>query len=158
VSSFDRAIQYVLDNEGGFSDDPNDHGGATRYGVTQSEAARHGFDVHTLTVDQAKSIYRTDYWHYDGVADQNIATKLLDMAVNMGDVTTVKIVQGICGVPKDGVIGPATLAAINTSSKLTLDALRSACVRRYARIVAADPTQSVFLVGWMERALKVPSA
>lgn len=154
MALFEKAIGYVLENEGGFSDDPNDRGGPTKYGITEAEATNHGYEVRALTIEQAKAIYVSDYWRFDDVADQRIATKLFDMAVNMGQRTAAKIAQRLCGVVLDGVIGPNTVAAIN--GKLTLDMLRDACVIRYAHIVAADPTQARFIVDWMGRALKVP--
>jgi lysozyme family protein len=158
MSNFSAAIQYVLDNEGGFSNDPADAGGATRYGITHAEAAAHGFDVDTLTLEQAKSIYEVDYWKFDAITDQRVATKLFDMCVNMGEATAIKMAQTAVGVPADGVMGPATAMAINARNPLLmLDALLTASVRHYASIVAAKPSQVVFLMGWINRALSLPT-
>lgn len=162
MASFEQAIQYVLDNEGPDSNDAADHGGRTRFGITEKEAKAWGYDIDKLTIDQAKYIYKRDYWKFDGIASQRIATKLLDMAVNLGLATTIKMTQRVTGTVVDGVIGPATIRAINYSTFdgagefISLLKLACSCADRYATIVANDHAQVVFLRGWMERALKLP--
>lgn len=162
MSTFENAIDYLIYNEAGddpngaFSDEPDDHGGPTRWGITQAEAQRHGFDVRALTREQASGIFKSDYWCFDGVVDQRVATKLLDMAANMGRGTAIRIAQKIVGVTADGVWGPATEAAVNSVGADLLAKLVTACVKRYASIVGADHTQAEFIVDWMDRALKVP--
>ena len=155
--SFDSSIAYVLANEGIDSNDPADRGGRTRFGITDHEAAAHGLDVVTLTLDQAKAIYRADYWVFDAIADRRVATKLLDMAINMGVGTAVRLAQIAVGVKVDGVLGPVTVVAINgTSPETMLASLVEAAVRRYIEIVLRDHSQLVFLRGWASRATKTP--
>ena len=162
MAIFEQAIQYVLDNEGGDSNDAADHGGRTRFGITEKEAKAHGIDIEKLTLDQAKAIYKSDYWKFDGIASQRIATKLLDMAVNLGPGTAAKLAQRVAGTVVDGVIGLATIRAINYCTPgeagefISLLKLACACADRYATIVADDHTQVTFLRGWMERALRLP--
>jgi len=156
MADFEKAVLYVLSNEGGFSDDVADRGGATRFGITHAEAAAHGLDVRTLTVEQAKQIYRADYWRFDSIAEQATATKLLDMAVNMGLGTAVKLLQHIVGVVQDGAMGSATANAANSAPNL-MGKLIEASVRRYAHIVGADHSQAAFIVGWIDRALRTPA-
>lgn len=163
MSTFEKAIDYVIENEtggdpnGAYSDDPDDYGGPTKWGVTQAEAERHGFDVRDLTRAQAEGIFRSDYWRFDGVGDQRIGTKLLDMAVNLGLGTTVKLLQQAVGVKADGAFGNVTMNAVNSAGPLLLFDLAHASARRYARIVAKDHTQARFIVDWIGRALKVPA-
>src|ERR1039458_2404067 len=83
MAQFLAAIQYVLLNEGGFSDDPNDPGGATNFGILQRELP--GVDIRTITREQAISFYLPNYWNkalYANIASQQVATKLFDMHVN----------------------------------------------------------------------------
>lgn len=160
MSNFESAISYVLANEGTDSNDAADHGGRTRFGITEAEARRHGYDVRKLTLDQAKGIYLKDYWRFDAITDQRVATKLLDMSVNLGLGTAIKMAQREARAPVDGVFGPATAALINDYRGLSdgfLWRLAHACVRRYADIVSNDHSQAVFLRGWIDRALKLPS-
>ncbi|MEN9903419.1 MAG: Bordetella virus, partial [Pseudomonadota bacterium] len=64
TDAFDAAIADLLGIEGGFSDDPADSGGATRYGITEAVARRHGYTgpMREMPSDLARAIYRADYW------------------------------------------------------------------------------------------------
>src|SRR5207302_958519 len=68
MATFDKAIGTVLEHEGGYSFDPNDPGGETKYGI--SRKAYPGLDVKALTLDQAKAIYKRDYWIYSRIQDE----------------------------------------------------------------------------------------
>ena len=75
--------------EGGYSDDPDDRGGKTKFGITEATARRLGYkgDMKDLTLDQAKKLYYDHYWkcwNYDKIEDERIATEMFDQAVNMG--------------------------------------------------------------------------
>jgi hypothetical protein len=161
MSNFDFALQFVLKAEGGYSNHPNDRGGQTNYGITQStlnDAKKLGIidnnvsSVKDLTLDDAKKIYKEMYWdkiNGDALpADLSIA--LFDTAVNMGDKTSVKMLQEILGVTQDGIIGPQTLAAIQNYNGNLVDNFLDAREARYETI-AKQPSQGVFLKGWLNR-------
>jgi len=57
MADFDRAIDFVLKWEGGLT---SDTGGLTKYGISQK--AYPDLDIANLTLEQAKAIYRKDYW------------------------------------------------------------------------------------------------
>ena len=66
---FEMVLPYVFASEGGFSDNPNDMGGRTNYGITQkaynSWNDRHKIprkDVKQITKEEAKQICYYDYW------------------------------------------------------------------------------------------------
>src|SRR5664280_2938609 len=106
MAQFLAAIQYVLLNEGGFSDDPNDPGGATNFGILQRELP--GVDIRTITREQAISFYLPNYWNkalYANIASQQVATKLFDMHVNLGLVPAVRIAQHALGFQDANVDG-----------------------------------------------------
>jgi len=156
-STFDAAIGFVLANEGGYSNDPADAGGPTRFGITHDEAQRHGLNVMTITVDQAMTIYRADYWAFDNVALQPVATKMLDIVVNFGVSGGMKIIQQAAQVQPDGVYGPATVAAINRlPADAMLRALCAASADHYIDIVLHRVSQLVFLKGWIRRSIRMP--
>ena len=113
--------------------------------------------VKKLSVKDAEEIYRNEYWKFDGIRDQPIATKLFDMSVNMGVGTAVKMLQRILGVDVDGIFGTRTLDAVNGDDPdiLMLD-LVQACINRYEAIIKNDPTQERFRKGWMRRAKSMP--
>lgn len=159
TSTFTDAIDYVLSNEGGDSNDAGDRGGLTRFGITFAEATSHGLDIKTLTVDRAKAVYLADYWRFDGIADQRVATKILDVVVNTGVIGGTKVVQRAVGVTPDGVYGPATQTAINTlAPEDALEQISQAVADRYVGICLNDATQLKFLRGWIRRAIRRPRA
>lgn len=165
--NFDQAFEHVIVAEGGdkYTNDPFDHGGPTKYGITQATlSAFRGkpvseSDVKNLTEQEAKMIYRSKYWNplaCDNIKSQIIATILFDQGVNKGITAAAKNIQEAVGVKVDGMIGPKTLAAIN--SKLDREtAFRFICISQegYARIVQKDHTQARFLVGWLRRTHKL---
>lgn len=155
MSSFDEAIGFVLENEGGYADNPDDPGGETRYGI--SKRAYPDIDIKNLTVAQAEQIYERDYWNplWASIDTQDIATKLLDLVVNLGEAPGVKIVQRSAGTVPDGIFGQHTLEAINsTNPGKLLREIRARQAVYYAETVIARPASASFLLGWMRRAVK----
>ena len=70
MSRFDECFKLVLNIEGGYSDNPADKGSKTNYGITEgtlNTAYRAGLaghnDIAKLTVDEAKTIYKANYWN-----------------------------------------------------------------------------------------------
>ena len=168
MASFDTALPFVLKHEGGWSDNPADPGGATMQGITLATAQRHGImtkaALRASTPEQRAAIYKADYWQFDGIDDQRVATKIFDMAVNFGRKTAVGMVQdalndvGASLIP-DGVYGPKTEASINAVDPGRM--LGLLCVeseQRYRGIVADRPKSRQFLAGWLRRAKEVPNA
>jgi len=150
MASFELAIPTVLENEGGYVNNPNDPGGETRFGISKRSYPR--LDIKNLTRDEAIEIYRTDFWKFDGVNDQCLATKIFDSYVNMGH-TAIKLLQRLLGQAQDGAWGPNTQAAVNSRiPELLLQNYRDALVQHYQDIVDANPAEHVFLVGWLIRA------
>lgn len=60
TSSWDAAIKFVLEHEGGYSNNPNDPGGETNFGISKRSYPE--LDIKNLTVFEAGQIYRKDYW------------------------------------------------------------------------------------------------
>lgn len=116
INSFDDAFAALMQNEGGYSNDPNDSGGETMYGITERVARRHGYAgaMKDLPLDLAKSIAKAEYWNpYQ--CDQMpplVAFQVMDAAYNGGK--PAQWLQAAVGVSADGVIGPQTLKAVQT--------------------------------------------
>ncbi|WLT32693.1 glycoside hydrolase family 108 protein [Geothrix sp. PMB-07] len=173
-SPLDNALAFTLGNEGGYVNHPADPGGATNFGIIQRNLDKWngahpelGFpgDVKDLTKDQASTIYRTDYWRWDGLSDAAIAIKLFDIGVNCSLEVAVKLLQKALNtlitapISVDGQPGPATLGAANAQSPSALmQALCQAQKNYYQSIVDRNPSQSVFLKGWLRRADRIPEA
>lgn len=54
---FEHAVSFVLAHEGGYSDDPDDDGGETKFGISKRSYPH--VDVDALTIEQAKVIYHS---------------------------------------------------------------------------------------------------
>jgi lysozyme family protein len=165
MASLAAAMPFLLRDEGGWSDDPADPGGATMHGVTFRTAQRLlGFttpdQLRAITPDQLMQVYGTpDYWRYDGIQDQRVATKIFDIGVDVGLGTEVRILQKVLGVAEDGVWGPATQAATNAQDPdQLLQALCDAAKEHYIAVAQAHPVEGKFLNGWEHRAEEIPDA
>lgn len=165
MGRFDRAVKYVLEQEGGDSNHPDDPGGRTRFGITEQTARRHGLDVRTLTREDAIHIYRIDYWlpAYDSIENEALAIKVFDFGVNAGTGRANRHLQMAAAdlgakLKIDGSLGPSSLNAVNRMDPDVL--LRRFAWRvwddHYTAIVAKQESQAVFLDGWRNRLSEVP--
>ena len=162
MATLEAAMPFLLKHEGGQCDNHNDPGGRTNMGVTQRNLTTFneahpelGFpaDVFSLSVEQATEFYRCEFWKFDNIIDQNVATKIFDLGVNFGDGTEIKIVQELLGICADGHYGPFTERAINSAdSETIIHWVCNAADARYKSIVTEHPSESVFLAGWLRRA------
>lgn len=105
----DRTIQ----EEGGYSNDPKDPGGETNWGISKRQYPLE--DIKNLTRAEALRLYYNDYWQKPGIAQLPIelAFQVFDCGVNIGTSTSVRLLQGVVGVPADGQVGPQTRAAVS---------------------------------------------
>ena len=174
---FERAMAFSLKWEGGrnftvVNGKPivkgaakNDAGGATAYGITWSTlktAHRAGIvqhdDICRLTLDEAKAIYRANYWYKYGWGQLEwpVCLCCLDCCINHGGFASILQRAAIdCGqsVVVDGKFGPKTFAALKTCDPLRLaGAIYRQRKNYYEKIIARNPKQEVFRKGWMRRA------
>lgn len=151
-----RAIDHVLELEGGFVDHPEDPGGATNMGITIGTLGefRGGSvsidDVKNLTREEAVRIYEARYWTRAkcDLMPAPIGFFLFDAAVNHGVGNATRMLQRALGVIDDGIIGPITLREIQESAPL--DLLEEFAAQRmyfYGRI----STFRTFGKGWSRR-------
>src|SRR5579863_10695098 len=154
------AVARVLANEGGYSSNPADPGGATRFGISAREYP--GVDIAALTRDDAIKINWRAWWLKFGFArlPDAAAAKTFDLSVNMGPAHAIECLQRAlraCGhrVSEDGALGDGTaLAASRADSAALISALRSEAAGYY-RVTAAlsrGPRANAdreFLTGWL---------
>lgn len=149
-----------------YTDDPNDRGAATCFGVSQQVwnqyfgRAVSPEEIQGMSKYDALAVMFKLYWlpaRLDQIKNAQIATALLDTYWgNPGG--TIKMAQQICNIlgqniTIDNVIGPQTIGAINSVNPNAFIAQLSVMVAaRYKDIVASDPSQQVFLSGWLARA------
>jgi len=156
MAEFEPAVEITLRHEGGYSSDPADPGGETKFGI--SKRTYPALNIAALTIDDAKEIYRRDFWHYDGITSQAIADKVFDLAVDCGVKSSTMMLQEAirdCGIPVlvDGLLGPKTITACNNlDPEKLLPALKERAVAHYTAIATANPEEQKFLAGWLKRA------
>lgn len=164
--NFDFAFQFTIGNEGKYSNHPRDRGGPTKYGITQADLSQwlekpaSIQDVKDMSLETAKAIYSAHYWNslgLDHVHDSGVATCMFDIGVVCGISIPPKFAQSICnahgaGLVQDGHLGPLSFAAINFLTPAVF--IRDFSVKtesRFRGIVARNPSQGVFLKGWLAR-------
>jgi lysozyme family protein len=155
---FLSAVEHVLADEGGYSINPADPGGATRFGI--SARAYPALDIAALTRDAAVEIYWREWWLRFGFArlPATVAAKTFDLAVNMGAANAIACLQRAlraCGLPatEDGVIGAVTAIACGRAEPAALmSALRSELAAHYRLVAANQSRDRAFLKGWLNRA------
>ena len=157
MKTFNEIIEKVLEHEGGYVNDPKDLGGETKYGITKRFYP--DLDIKNLTIEQAKEIYKKDYWDKNRIESlpQELWHIFFDMCVNMGRRTAVKILQRAAvnkgkDIEVDGGLGPKTIAALKG---VELDRVRAYRVKYYVDLITNKPEQEKFYLGWFRRSLEV---
>jgi lysozyme family protein len=163
MSSFAAAFKKIIVIEGGYSDDAADHGGETRYGISQRSYP--DLDIAALTLEAARTIYQRDFWDafsLGSLTSQAIAEEVFDSHVNTGPRVAIWLQQaynltnywqGNHDLQEDGDIGPLTIAAINTSPHpdRILKVLNGLQIGHYIQIVRKSPGQEKWFGGWLQR-------
>lgn len=137
---FSRAIDFSLKWEGGLSDDPDDPGGITKFGISfraHRHLGREG--IKNLTIEQAAEIYHAEYWK--PIAGDELPWPLnlavFDAAINTGVKRALTF-----------------LARANVSQKGPKEKGQIVCnVRRayYSNIVYKNPKMAKYMKGWTNR-------
>lgn len=154
---FKKAVELVLQHEGGYVNDPQDPGGETKYGISKRSYSR--IDIKNLTRDMALAIYYDDWWNrygYGMIADEELAAKVFDFAVNMGAKRAHMILQEAVNrtalerLTVDGILGPLSIEAINCHPypQWLLAELRLGAISFYVGL-----NKPRFIMGWIRRAL-----
>lgn len=148
MSRFDNVFARTIDSEGGYVNDPKDPGGETKFGISKRSYPK--LAIAALTLDDAKAIYRTDYWAVIRGEDlpQPLDEYVFDFAVNSGPTAAALALQGAVGALRDGYIGPKTLEAVKRHP--VADTLRLLFVER-AMIFALSQNDKTYGRGWFAR-------
>lgn len=82
---------WILEVEGGYSNDPKDAGGETKFGI--SKRSYPNLDIKNLTIEKAMEIYRKNYWEPLNLDKYSLPVSLVifDTAINMGRETALAI-------------------------------------------------------------------
>ncbi len=174
MADYNQALQLVLQNEGGYANDPNDQGGETYKGIARNMNSNWvGWTLIDLQKKQGnfpanlansselnaeiEQFYKVNYWDKvkgDDLADQRVANAIFDFAVNAGCGTSSILAQKVAEVTEDGVLGAASVTAINAiQPDQFLAYFTIAKIARYVSIVKSRPSSQKYFYGWVRRAL-----
>lgn len=169
-------ITALIKREGGYSDDAEDSGGKTIFGITESVARENGYlgDMRDMPLTAAHAIYRRRYWsgpRFDAVAELSpmIAAELFDTGVNCGPGVAAGFLQRALNVfnlggsrypdvAEDASLGPMTLAALQQflrwrgkEGEIVLTrALNCLQGARYFDLAHARQKDEKYVYGWLK--------
>ena len=143
-NNFQVAIKFTLRWEGKYVNNPNDPGGATNFGISLPYLQRVGIDknndgktdaedIKLLTIEDAITLYKRDYWDAFGCDNYKVplCVAVFDSYVNHS-AKTVDIL----------------LKKADGDWKKFIQARKD----YYGWRISQNPTQRIFLKGWLNRA------
>jgi len=180
MADFNQAYAITMNNEGGYANDSNDHGGETWRGIARNfwpswqgwlivdsiksqdpASLNNALGVNEQLEQFVLAFYKVEFWDCLSLSqldNQQIANQLFDISVNMGTGTAAKILQEAINIYTnnaltiDEKVGPLTIAA---ASKLDVESLFNSInnlrKERYEEIIANNPSQAVFRNSWFSR-------
>lgn len=160
MNRFERIFDYLLRVEGGYSDDKNDKGGKTKFGITEEDARKYGYKSRMRDLQlEVADIYNKNYYHKNGLdtlKSDKIALSVCDFIVNSGAWGAEKAQAALnelgFDLRVDGILGEKSLAALNEVDEAKFLEKYHDLQRRYYRVLAANkPSQKKFLTGWLNR-------
>lgn len=174
MSSFERALPYVLKNEGGIYDARETTGEYTFKGISQKFLILINYrtiDPTLLSDKEISDLYEKYFWnqyHLGLVNNHRESTKIFDMYVNMTPEGAGRCVQNSinsCILQKpgieslinvDSILGPKTLAALNDCDPTNFLANLISNLEGYYKAIAIGNNKGN-LAGWLKRARELPS-
>lgn len=176
MGNFNEAYLLTGHNEGGYANNPSDHGGETYAGISRkfwpawqgwviidAIKKQYGTTENTINLWAKKSdnlqlliasFYKQNFWDVnklDLITDNQIADNVYDFGVNSGVSKAAKTLQLVSGVTQDGIIGNATISAVNSlDAKNTYERYNAERIVFYHNL-AANPGQLQFLKSWLSR-------
>jgi lysozyme family protein len=152
MGNFDKSVSLVIGWEGPPTDDPDDLGGPTMFGIAKKS---HPMIYWPPTLADAKQIYRSEYWvpvHGDDLPSP-LALTLFDFAVTQGIHAAILALQVSLRVDADGIFGAQTLTAAKHSGPTTVLVVTSARLANFEEAARTRPVNMKYLAGWRNRTL-----
>ena len=151
---FPQVFNYLMNIEGVYSNDSDDPGGETKYGI--SKASFPDEDIKNLTLHRAEYLYRKHYWERykcDLIQSPILAAELFVALVNVSAFRVIRYLQIACNelganLKVDSIIGPATLDFINSfrHPKAIVSGLEGEMYQHYI-----NQGKKKYISGWLIR-------
>lgn len=180
-SSVADLIAEAIDIEGGYSNNPDDSGGETNWGVTIRRARKFGYTGPMIDMPRsiAEAMYEQENWYEPGFYDVSvfsplIARELFDTGINCGVSRACEFFQialnalnrqgkDYADIAEDADIGPATLQALKAylrlrgvrGERVMLKALNALQGARYIELSRARQKDENFVFGWLENRVAI---
>lgn len=180
MKQVEKLVDSILRVEGSeYTNDPDDLGGPTKYGITLRTLTRHrgepceAADVEALTEKEAREIYRQRYYYEPGFAavaavSESVAHELTDTGVNCGTEVASTFLQRSLNVlnnagkiypdiVQDGEVGPRTISALqdfmayrgSEGEAVLVKLLNCLQGARYLALCEAWQRNEKYLYGWL---------
>lgn len=160
MSNFEAAFKHIIDVEKGYSAHKADNGGSTKFGISQRFLSKwlgrpvSIDEIKALSIPAVRVIYKTAFWDEMKLDDlpAGLSLAVFDQAVNRGAPNAVLQLQGALGIQQDAIMGPVTRGlAMSANERELIWKFILQSQTAYCRIVQNDPSQVLFISGWMAR-------
>ena len=156
----EQVLEWILIDEGGLTNDPDDDLGITKYGVTKPDLQElwgrkiTDKDIEELDLEGAKDVFRRRYWNPLKCSElpPPIAYLVMDAGLLHGVYRSAIWLQKAVGVKMDGQIGPKTIEAARKAD--VEQVIKSITGSRMAR-ARSHPDYRKFGRGWINRFTRV---
>ena len=151
--------EYIIPNEGGYNNDPDDTGGETNMGIAKK--AHKNEDILNMTRERANAIYYRDYYNWNGLnkLPYPIRGFVVDYGLPTNPLKAIQTVHKVIGLPPNGsIIGKDTLGKLENYTEEDynnfLEKYRAEMKNHFREVAQRNPQKQKFLKGWLNRANK----
>lgn len=169
---FQYAMKTIIKHEGGLSENKDDPGGVTAYGISlryiksahlciDGDCSDSANEIIHLTLTDADQIYYRnwyEHYHYDKIKNEDLLTDIMDFSINAGSCEAHKLIQrAINNIDNQNriancVLTQKTIDKINSLEPIIFhSAFQQEQTDFYKQIVRRNPHLKVFLKGWLRR-------
>lgn len=159
MAEFDYAesLRRLLADEGGYTNDPQDPGGPTNFGITIYDYRRYvkpnatAADVRAMTLEEAKGVYRPKYWDAQRCSElpPGVDYATFDYGVNSGIGRSGKVLRRCLSLPDN--TSAITDEVVLQAGGIPQDKLITAICDERLRFLKSLRTWPHFGGGWGRR-------
>ena len=149
--------EYIIPNEGGYNNDPDDSGGETNMGI--SKTTHKNEDIFNMTRERANAIYYRDYYKWNGLnkLPYPIRGFVVDYGLPTNPQHAIETVHKVLDIPPpSNIIGPTTLGKFENYTEeyynRFLEKYRDEMKKYFQNVVQKNPQKQKYLKGWLNRA------